>query len=185
MFYVYLWLRYDGIPYYVGKGKSNRAWLSHPGHRPPKDSSRIILQYYNSELDAFKAEKFFISFWGRKDLRTGCLRNRTDGGDGTSGRKVSFEFRQRMQGNTNGLGYRHLKEALVRIGHTAKGRIWSAESRKKLGLSKIGNTYFEGHTLSLEHKQSIIEANKRRKGLPWTPNRRAAQIRKKNNAQPS
>lgn len=178
-----MWLRYDGNPYYVGKGKLKRAWVNRPGHRPPKDDSRIILQAYGSEQEAFEAEKFFICLWGRKDLKTGCLRNLTDGGDGASGHVVSLEFRQRMRGNTNGRGYRHSKDALDRIGSAAKRRTWSIESRRKLGATKIGNTYFKGHTLSIEHRQTLIESNKRRKGLPWTANRRAAQARRKNNAQ--
>jgi len=85
-FYTYLWLRYDGTPYYVGKGCGRRAYQSNGGrtYRPPNDTDRILIQGHASEEDAFFAEKFLIALWGRLDLSTGILRNLTDGGEGTS-----------------------------------------------------------------------------------------------------
>jgi hypothetical protein len=82
-FYTYLWLREDGTPYYVGKGKGRRAFTSR-GHSVvcPKDESYIILQKHESEADAFAAERFLIEYWGRINLDSGCLRNLTDGGEG-------------------------------------------------------------------------------------------------------
>jgi hypothetical protein len=83
MFYTYLWLREDGTPYYAGKGIGNRAFIK-DSHRvpPPKDKERIIIQEFECEVDAFLAEKFLIAYYGRKDLKTGCLINRTEGGTG-------------------------------------------------------------------------------------------------------
>jgi hypothetical protein len=82
IFYTYLWLRDDRTPYYVGKGHGERAFVWHPriGHAPPQD--RVLIQEFPSEADSFEAEKFFIAFYGRKDLGTGGLVNRTDGGVG-------------------------------------------------------------------------------------------------------
>jgi hypothetical protein len=74
-----MWLREDGTPYYVGKGCRGRAFAKHSLHRPPK--SRILIQYWESEDAAFEMEKWWINFWGRKDLGTGILRNLTAGGD--------------------------------------------------------------------------------------------------------
>ena len=79
-FYTYMWLREEGTPYYVGKGKDNRAIRK---GCPPLD--QILIQPHPSEQDAFAAEMFLIAYYGRKDTGTGILRNRTDGGDGTSG----------------------------------------------------------------------------------------------------
>jgi hypothetical protein len=96
-FYTYLWLRYDGTPYYVGKGKGKRAWrhLTYP--YPPQDVSRILVEYHDSEQNALFVEKYLIAFWGRKDLGTGILLNRTDGGEGIP--TLSPETRVKMSEN--------------------------------------------------------------------------------------
>ena len=42
-YYTYAYLREDGTPYYVGKGKSNRAYSKNrKGLKPPKDKEKII-----------------------------------------------------------------------------------------------------------------------------------------------
>lgn len=84
MFYTYLWLRYDGTPYYVGKGKLRRA-LNSDNHnvRRPRNPNFIVLQTWNSNDEAIEAEKLLISYFGRLDLGTGVLRNRTEGGEGS------------------------------------------------------------------------------------------------------
>jgi hypothetical protein len=101
IFYVYLWLRYDGSPYYVGKGKKKRAFV-HFNHSvsPPRDPGRILVQSCSSEQEAYEIEKFFIAFYGRKDIGTGILQNRTiggDGGDTRAGRKHTPETREKMR----------------------------------------------------------------------------------------
>lgn len=82
-FYVYLYVREDRTPYYVGKGSGNR-WSENYG-RPcqrPKDRTRIIVKECFSESEAYATEKHLILLYGRKDLGTGCLHNRSEGGEG-------------------------------------------------------------------------------------------------------
>lgn len=104
-FYVYIWTRSTdtsgwpaGSPYYIGKGCGDRAFIK-ADHRlkVPKDASFIQIIPCRDEESAFETERFFISYYGRKDLGTGCLRNLTAGGDGITSEGISPETRLKMR----------------------------------------------------------------------------------------
>lgn len=95
-FYVYMYLREDGTPYYVGKGIGNRAYQKNRRLKPPP-KNRIIIQDRLTEEQAFQQEIEHIAFYGRKDNGTGMLRNLTDGGEGASGAIRSDESVQKQK----------------------------------------------------------------------------------------
>lgn len=162
MFYTYLWLREDGTPYYVGKGKGKRAFSGyhHRHGMPPKE--RIVMYPAESEADAFDTESALIWYYGRKDLGTGILRNLTDGGNGGCA------------------GYKHTEEALLKIKEATNSR--SEETRKKLSDNLKGIALFKGRKHSEETlqkmraaklgKKNTEEARRKmsetHKGLPWS-----------------
>jgi hypothetical protein len=90
-FYTYAYLREDGTPYYIGKGKGKR--INQPHYRsnkskvkvplPPKER-RLFLKQNLTEEEAFKHEVYMVAVFGRKDLGTGILLNMSDGGKGGS-----------------------------------------------------------------------------------------------------
>jgi len=84
MYYTYAYLRKDGTPYYIGKGSGYRINDRNRNILPPPKERRLMLKTFINESDAFNHEKYMIAVFGRKDLGTGILHNRTDGGEGAS-----------------------------------------------------------------------------------------------------
>jgi len=84
-FYTYAYMGDDGIPYYIGKGKNDRAYQDHGLVPVPPPDRILILKRNLEEEDAFRHEIYMIDVFGRLDLGTGSLMNRTFGGEGGSG----------------------------------------------------------------------------------------------------
>jgi len=145
-YYTYLWLREDGTPYYVGKGHGNRAFtsFSHGVVCPPEDS-RIIVQEFDSEEQAFEAEKFLVVYFGRKDLGTGSLRNLTNGGENPpnhTGRKQSSEeISKRIEARHRNGTYFITDETREKMRAAKLGRKQSSEQVLHAALTRIGNTW--------------------------------------------
>jgi len=167
-FYTYAYLREDRTPYYVGKGNGDRVYRKRlKGVNAPKDKSRIIFLKQNiTEEEAFKHEKYMIAVFGRLDLGTGILHNRTDGGEGMCGYKHSEETRKKI--GELGKGRKCKDETRKKLSEASKNRVCSEETRKKLSASKTGkNNPMYGKEMSVEHKQKISEANTGNSSCSW------------------
>jgi hypothetical protein len=194
-FYTYAYLREDRTPYYIGKGENDRIYKKKKSEiKPPKDKSRVIFLKQNlTEEEAFRHEIYMIAVFGRKDLGTGILRNRTNGGEGSSGAIRSPETRAKIsdaqKGNKNhnygktpspetraknsaankgenhpNYGKTHSEETRAKLSEVRKGKTNSEETRAKIGAAH------KGKTPSPETRRKQSEAhkgNKANKGKKW------------------
>jgi hypothetical protein len=141
-YYVYAYLRSKdsitalaGTPYYIGKGVGNRAFVKHGGGSPPTKECIIFLKEELSEQDAFNLEIELISKYGRKDLNTGILNNRTNGGDGLKNPSVTTR-KKLSEAKKNESAESKLKRSIA-----AKNRIrhpCSEETKQKISKANTG-----------------------------------------------
>jgi hypothetical protein len=179
-YYTYAYLRVNKTPYYIGKGSKNRLYKrTKKDIKPPKDKSRIILLKQNlTEENAFKHEKYMIGVFGRKDLGTGILHNRTDGGEGGSGVLVSEETRKKLSESKKGENnpnYRKIpsEETRKRKSKAMMGKIPSQETRRKRSIAMKGKSHSE------ETRRKISEALKGKSPSEETRRKRSVAMKGK------
>jgi hypothetical protein len=165
-FYTYAYLREDRTPYYIGKGEKNRIYKKKKNEiQPPKDKSRIIFLKENlTEKEAFEHEIYMIAVFGRKDLGTGILHNRTNGGEGCSGAVRSEEWKLNQSKNREGILLS--EEHKRKIGESKMGKPRSEETKRKQSESMKGKYTGEKHPLYGKPKsqESRKKQSKSRKG---------------------
>ena len=153
---VYLHRRNDNKEvFYVGIGKDQKRAHAKDG-RNNHWHNVVKVAGYEIEIthkdiiweEACSIEKYLIAFYGRYDLKTGNLVNKTDGGDGAFGVIVSQELREKFS-------------------KIRKGQKRSEEAKANIRNAKLGNKNpFFGIKHSEEYKAKMSETLKRIKGTP-------------------
>lgn len=119
-------------PYYIGKGKGNRAYTKRRTEiSKPDDVSRIQIVAHNlTETEAHLLEMKLIAYYGRKDIGTGILRNLTNGGDGASGRRMTQQLKNKIiSANT---GKPRTRETKAKISAANTGKQHTEETKKRI-----------------------------------------------------
>lgn len=172
MYYTYIHSRKsDNKIFYVGKGCGRRAFSVHQrgriwNHVVKKHGFQSeILMRFEKEEEAFEHEKFLIFCFrsmGEKII------NQTDGGEGSSGFRLTDETKKKISIAVSSRG----EEVNKKISEKLKGKRKSEDTKMKMSSSKIGIKKSEEHkkniskaakgrTFSEETKKKLSEAAKR------------------------
>ena len=146
IFYVYAYLRIDGTPYYIGKVKRNRAYEKHRSNLLPIDKSRIVfLETSSPEVGSLAIERRIIKWYGRKDLGRGILRNLTDGGEGSIGRRFAPTEIHKQHISSALTGKKHSVLHRANNSGAQTGKIQSTYTIEKRRKSLIGKVRTQSH----------------------------------------
>jgi hypothetical protein len=206
MAYVYIHKRKDtNEVFYVGIGQNkNRAFEKTRRNPFWKRITKItdfdvhIIEENLSWKEACEREKYWISFYGRRNINTGSLVNLTDGGDGTLGRIVSEETRNKMRrpiseehkrkiglaSKGRNVGRKHTEEARKKMSNASKGRNvgrkHTEEARKKMSNALKGKTsWMKGKTQTEETKKKISDSLKKNPVSYWKGKTRSEETKEK------
>lgn len=149
----------NNTPYYIGKGKGNRAYVDHGRIHLPVDKNKIVILKSNlTNQQASELEIQIIKRFGRKNIDPdGILHNITEGGDGgdtsmSPNYKKAMEEREQIPWNKGLLGYKNLYPS------KRKPSPWS-EERKKKHSERLKESYKEN--------PELVEMRRKQKQKYW------------------
>jgi hypothetical protein len=162
-YYVYAYLREDGSPYYIGKGKRKRYLHSKNDRiKPPKDQSRIIIcESGLTNIGACAIERRLIRWYGRKSDNSGILLNITEGGEGNTSPRTAhwIENHSRLL-----QGKQLTKEHIDKIKTMDRSYMQTKSYKEKVSSSKKGvsNTKLINREFTDETRKKLSLAQKKR-----------------------
>ena len=202
MAYVYKHVRLDTQEiFYIGIGSDNKGKYERAYEKSGRNihwhniavkagyEIKIIIDNLTWQ-EACDKEIELIKFYGRKDLKEGCLVNMTDGGEGANGaipwnkgKQMNDESKIKMSQNNcrkGNPGYKHTQESKDKMSKskigkpsptkgkpgTNLGKKFSEETKQKMSKSSIGNTYALGSKRTEESKEKI-RLGKQGDKSPW------------------
>jgi hypothetical protein len=150
MAYVYKHIRKDtNKVFYIGIGKTKRRINSSSNRNKHWINIVNKVGFYSEIIEdnlsweaACEKEKYWINYYGRKDLNEGILVNMTNGGDGVNG---------------------HSEELKHKIGSYAKGRIVSDETKQKISKKCKNPSKETREKIGLAHKNKVVSNETRLK----------------------
>jgi hypothetical protein len=161
--------------FYVGIGKKEKRAYSKDGRNKHWKNIVNKVGYYAeiiyNDLEwnlACNMEKYLIESYGRLDLGTGLLCNKTDGGDGAIGIIVSYEVREKMR--IFQTGQKRSNELKQKLSASLKGRIpWnkgkkmkavSEETKEKMRKINLGKKHTEESKIKMSLNNSKPNSKK-------------------------
>lgn len=166
-FYTYLHCKPDGTPFYVGKGRGNRAlkFSERSAHHKSvvakygRESIDVFIFPRESEQDAFDTEIRWIAQFMREGHN---LANKTNGGEGMS--NPTLEVRAKISAaNKNKIiseEHRQLLSTLHKGNTYAKGTKRSESFRAEMSARLIGNTHTLGQKATDQTRAKLSAARK-------------------------
>jgi hypothetical protein len=177
-YYVYVYFRPNGVPCYVGLGGTTNRWLWHE-KEPTNAHLWNIIQKAGGSLpklkvregltkaEAIETEKALINAIGRRDLKSGPLVNRTDGGDGIF--NPSKSTRRRIGSGQSQLGQPRSLESREKRRQTLSGRKRPRSVAKKISMTwrkkfrtfdptLLAKAYLDGMSCAAAGKQFGIKS---------------------------
>lgn len=194
-FYTYILINSETKePFYVGKGKGDRAirhfknvdnpktYLHRKIAKLIKENIQINIEkiYCENEDEAFIREIHLIHKLGRRDLNLGPLLNFTDGGEGMHGHQFSQESKLKMSIARRKRITTNITK--LKMSKSMTGKICSEQTKRKISQKHQGKTLTEEHRKNLsaakkgiglgrilseehKHKMSVAQKGKSRKPL--------------------
>jgi hypothetical protein len=160
-YYVYAYIRKStSTPYYIGKGKGNRAWSKDHTYGPPNDNERIVILFSNlTESVALDIERRLIKLYGRIDNNSGILKNGNDGGFGgdmSQNLKYIEGMKKRKSRKGIAITQSHRDNIGKAVSIAKKGK--RPPNYEKWIMSSKGKSYYHHPTLNIESRFGLCES---------------------------